>query len=171
VLPVPLDPVAAADAVSACRDAGVTGICAYIDDVALAVLAGLRSLGLAAPDDLAVVGVDDVPAARLAAPPLTTVTGGQSIITEHLARSIVAALAGKRAPATRIGHRAADPPRLRLTPGPPRDLPERAGALHRTKQQVELLGTRWKASPTGFGIWGRTCAECRKRSFSPWPAL
>jgi DNA-binding LacI/PurR family transcriptional regulator len=98
VLPVPLDPGAAADAVSTWRDAGVSGVCAYNDDVALAVLAGLRSLGLTAPDDLAVVGVDDVPAARLAFPPLTTVTSGQSVIAEHLARSIVAALAGKPAP-------------------------------------------------------------------------
>jgi DNA-binding LacI/PurR family transcriptional regulator len=98
VLPVPLDPGAAADAVSAWRDAGVTGICAYNDDVAIAVLAGLRTLGLTAPDDLAVVGVDDVPAARLAAPPLTTVTSGQSVVAEHLARSIVASLAGRPAP-------------------------------------------------------------------------
>ncbi len=98
VQPVPLDAEAAADAVSAWRGAGVTGICAYNDEVALAVLAGLRSLDLTAPDDLAVVGVDDVPAARLAFPPLTTVTGGQSVIAEHLARSIVAALAGKPAP-------------------------------------------------------------------------
>jgi DNA-binding LacI/PurR family transcriptional regulator len=98
VLPVPLDPEAAADAVSAWRDAGVTGICGYNDDIALAVLAGLRFLGLTAPDALAVVGVDDVPAARLAAPPLTTVTSGQSVVAEHLARSIAASLAGKPAP-------------------------------------------------------------------------
>ena len=80
------------------RDAGVTGVCAYNDEVALAVLAGLRALGLTAPGDLAVVGVDDIPAARLAFPPLTTVTGGQAVVAEHLARSIVAALAGKPAP-------------------------------------------------------------------------
>jgi DNA-binding LacI/PurR family transcriptional regulator len=98
VLPVPLDPAAAADAVFAWRAAGVTGICAYNDDVALAVLAGLRTLGLTTPDDLAVVGVDDIPAARLAFPPLTTVTSGQSVVAEHLARSIVAALAGSPAP-------------------------------------------------------------------------
>ncbi len=98
VRPVPLDAGAAADAVSAWRDAGVTGVCAYNDDVAIAVLAGLRSLGLTAPDDLAVVGVDDVPTARLAAPPLTTVSSGQSVIAEHLARSIVASLAGQPAP-------------------------------------------------------------------------
>ncbi len=98
VLPVPLEPAPAADAVRAWRDAGVTGVCAYNDEVALAVLAGLRELGLAAPGDLAVVGVDDVPAARLASPPLTTVTSGQGVVAEHLARTIVATLAGKPAP-------------------------------------------------------------------------
>ena len=38
-------PEAAADAVSAWRGAGVTAVCAYNDEVALAVLAGLRALG------------------------------------------------------------------------------------------------------------------------------
>jgi DNA-binding LacI/PurR family transcriptional regulator len=98
VVPVPIDPAGAADAVRAWRDAGVTGVCAYNDEVALAVLAGLRELGLGAPGDLAVVGVDDVPAARLAAPPLTTVTSGQGVVAEHLARTIVATLAGRPAP-------------------------------------------------------------------------
>ena len=98
VLPVPLEPEAAADAVSAWRDAGVTGVCAYNDDVALAVLAGLRLLRLAAPTDLAVVGVDDVPVAALAAPPLTTVRTDPGAVAEHLARTIVAALAGRPAP-------------------------------------------------------------------------
>ena len=98
VVPVPLEADAAADAVQRWRHAGVTGICAYNDDVALAVLAGLRDLGLSAPSDLAVVGVDDIPAARLASPPLTTVTSGQAVVAEHLARSIVASLAGKPAP-------------------------------------------------------------------------
>jgi DNA-binding LacI/PurR family transcriptional regulator len=98
VVPVPLDPAQAADAVGVWRDAGVTGVCAYNDDVALAVLAGLRERGLRAREDLAVVGVDDVPAARLASPPLTTVTSGQTAVAEHLAHTIVATLAGRPAP-------------------------------------------------------------------------
>ena len=98
VLPVPLDPGPAADAVRAWRDAGVTGVCAYNDEIALAVLAGLRELGLTAPGDLALVGVDDIPAARLASPPLTTVTSGQGVVAQHLARAIVASLAGKPMP-------------------------------------------------------------------------
>lgn len=55
------------------REPALTGICAFNDEVALAVLAGARQLGVSIPDDLAVIGVDDIPAAALAAPPLTTV--------------------------------------------------------------------------------------------------
>jgi DNA-binding LacI/PurR family transcriptional regulator len=95
---VPLDPSAAAAAVTAWRSAGVTGICAYNDEVALAVLAGMRLAGLAAPDDLAVIGVDDIPSARLAAPPLTTVTTDQAAVAAHLAATIVAVIAGEPEP-------------------------------------------------------------------------
>ncbi len=97
---VPLDAEAAAAAVEAWRaaDPPVTGVCAYNDDIALAVLAGLRRLGLSAPTDLAVIGVDDVPVAPLAAPPLTTVRTDLGAVAEHLARTIVADLAGKPAP-------------------------------------------------------------------------
>jgi DNA-binding LacI/PurR family transcriptional regulator len=97
---VPLDAGAAAAAVDAWRsaDPAVTAVCAYNDDIALAVLAGLRLRGLVAPADLAVIGVDDVPVATLAAPPLTTVRTDLSAVAEHLARAIVAALAGRPAP-------------------------------------------------------------------------
>jgi DNA-binding LacI/PurR family transcriptional regulator len=98
VRPVPLDPAAAATAVTDWRAAGVTGVCAYNDEVGLAVLAGLRRLGLAAPADLAVVGVDDIPAAALADPPLTTVVLDQQALATHLAASIAAGLAGRPAP-------------------------------------------------------------------------
>jgi DNA-binding LacI/PurR family transcriptional regulator len=97
---VPLDPAAAAEAVRAWRaaDPAVTAVCAYNDDLALAVLAGLRACGLSAPGDLAVIGVDDVPTAVLADPPLTTVTTDLRVIAEHIAQTIVRALAGEPAP-------------------------------------------------------------------------
>jgi len=94
---VPLDPDAAADAVRAWRDEGVTGVCAYNDDVAMAVLAGMRRLGLRAPADLAVIGVDDIPAARLAVPALTTVTTDQAAVAGHLAATVLAAIHGRPA--------------------------------------------------------------------------
>jgi DNA-binding LacI/PurR family transcriptional regulator len=91
---VPLDPDAAAKAVRAWRDEGVTAVCAYNDEVAMAVLAGMRRLGLRAPADLAVIGVDDIPAARLAVPALTTVTTDQAAVAAHLAATVLAAITG-----------------------------------------------------------------------------
>ncbi len=97
-LTVPLDPAAAAEAVRRWRATGVTGVCAYNDEVALAVLAGVRRAGLTAPADLAVIGVDDIPPARLADPPLTTVTTDQTVVGAHLAATVVAALNGRAGP-------------------------------------------------------------------------
>ncbi|HEX8343874.1 MAG TPA: LacI family DNA-binding transcriptional regulator, partial [Actinoplanes sp.] len=90
---VPVDPEAAARAVARWRDVGVTGVCAYNDEVALAVLAGMRVLGLAAPDDVAVVGVDDIPAGRVAAPPLTTIATDQAAVAARLADTVVDTIA------------------------------------------------------------------------------
>jgi DNA-binding LacI/PurR family transcriptional regulator len=95
---VPLNPAPAEVAVGRWRDRGVTAVCAYNDEVALAVLAGMRRRGLAAPADLAVIGVDDIPAARLAAPALTTVTTDQAAVAAHLSATVVAAINGRPEP-------------------------------------------------------------------------
>ena len=99
---VPLDPEAAAQAVREWRAEGVTAVCAYNDDVAMAVLAGMRRLGLHAPADLAVIGVDDIPAARLAVPALTTVTTDQAAVAAHLASTVLAAINGRAVPVTEL---------------------------------------------------------------------
>jgi DNA-binding LacI/PurR family transcriptional regulator len=97
---VALDPEEAAVAVDKWRlaEQPVTAVCAYDDEVALAVLAGLRHLALSAPDDLAVIGVDDIPAGRLAAPPLTTVATDQQAVARHLAQTVVSIVAGRPEP-------------------------------------------------------------------------
>lgn len=99
-LTVALEATAAAAAVHRWRTAEppVTAICGYNDEVALAVLAGMRERGLTAPGDLAVIGVDDIPAARLSAPPLTTVATGMATFGEHLAAVVAASLNGKSRP-------------------------------------------------------------------------
>jgi DNA-binding LacI/PurR family transcriptional regulator len=53
---------------------GVTAVLAFNDQMALGVVAGLRTLGIAVPDDVSVVGFDDVPMAAMVAPPLTTIS-------------------------------------------------------------------------------------------------
>lgn len=97
---VPLEVAAAAEVVRSWRAAAepVTAVAAYNDEVALAVVAGVRAAGLRVPEDVAVIGVDDFPAARLAAPPLTTVWQAIDAQATYLAASVMAALDGTEEP-------------------------------------------------------------------------
>jgi DNA-binding LacI/PurR family transcriptional regulator len=91
---VDLDVTSAATAVRSWRSgaAPVTAVAAYNDEVALAVLSGLRAEGLRTPQDVAVIGVDDIPAARLAAPALTTIWQAIDAQARYLADAVLAAL-------------------------------------------------------------------------------
>jgi DNA-binding LacI/PurR family transcriptional regulator len=55
-------------------DAGVTAVFCYNDMVAIGVLMACRELGLQVPQDLSVVGYDDIAMAGYISPPLTTVS-------------------------------------------------------------------------------------------------
>jgi DNA-binding LacI/PurR family transcriptional regulator len=52
---------------------GVTAVFCYNDQVAVGVLMACRELGIAVPEQLSVVGYDDVDLARYVTPPLTTI--------------------------------------------------------------------------------------------------
>ena len=103
VIRIPLDATGAAAAIAPWvgdrSDGRVTGICAYNDEQAFALLAGMRILGLTAPDDLAVIGVDDVPLAPFASPPLTSVNIDVPAIAVAMSRALLAAVRGETAPA------------------------------------------------------------------------
>ena len=90
-----LDIASAARAVAGWARESVTGVCAYNDETAMAVLAGMGEHRLSAPDDLAVIGVDDIPVAGLTAPPLTTVAFDLEEVGRHLAEAVAASLAGE----------------------------------------------------------------------------
>ena len=62
-------------------DAGVTAVIAYNDEVAIAVLAGIRRAGLRCPQDLAVIGMDEMAINASMEPPLSSV----AIDTDRLA--------------------------------------------------------------------------------------
>ena len=51
----------------------VTAVFAANDLMAIGAIKAIREAGLAIPDDIAIVGFDDIPAASLISPPLTTV--------------------------------------------------------------------------------------------------
>lgn len=100
VVTVPLDPDGATEAVRAWCGASpaVTGVCAYNDEVALAVLGGAYRLGLDVPGDLAVIGADNIPVAAVSIPPLTTVHADLQVLSGHIADTITCKLAGLPAP-------------------------------------------------------------------------
>jgi LacI family transcriptional regulator len=85
-----------------------TAVFAANDQAALGVVAAARRAGLHVPDDLSVVGSDDIPAGRYASPPITTihvpVQDMGRLATELLVRQL-------RAPAS-----AATPPTQRVLP-------------------------------------------------------
>lgn len=71
-----------------------TGVIAYNDEMAVALLAAMRRRGLTAPNDLAVIGVDNEPLSQFAAPPLTTIDQHHELIAAHLAEVVTCGLAG-----------------------------------------------------------------------------
>ena len=66
---------------------GRSGLCAYDDQIAIGVLGALSDLGLRAPDDLAVIGCDDLPVAALGTPALTTVSAAARAVGAAAARA------------------------------------------------------------------------------------
>ncbi|MEV6639395.1 LacI family DNA-binding transcriptional regulator [Amycolatopsis sp. NPDC051371] len=96
VLTVPPTPEEAAAAIHTWTSGArpVTAVCAYDDEMALVMLAGLRENEMRAPDDLSLIGVDDIPACVLTDPPLTTVRIDVPAHATEIARKIVHALSG-----------------------------------------------------------------------------
>lgn len=64
----------AAESVEAMRREGVTAVIAFNDLVALGLMTRLRELGVEVPGDVSIAGFDDVPMARFATPPLTSMS-------------------------------------------------------------------------------------------------
>ena len=89
-----MDGAKAALAVDQWTDASVTAVCAYNDETAMAVLAGMHLRGLRAPDDIAVIGVGDIAAAQVSIPPLTTIGLDYGETGRELAQAILESLAG-----------------------------------------------------------------------------
>jgi DNA-binding LacI/PurR family transcriptional regulator len=72
-------------------DRGVTAVVAANDQCALGAIAGLRRRGVTVPEDVSVVGFDDIPESEFFQPPLTTVhfdfaSQGRMIVDRLIAR-------------------------------------------------------------------------------------
>ena len=126
-----LDAAQAADAVAQWRQGPepVTAVCAFDDEYAFALLSGLAAHGLRAPQDVAVIGAEDIPLAALAVPPLTTVRVDARQLGERFAQLAVAPLSVERenegTPDDRAGSGAGADGEARL---PPVELVRRASA-------------------------------------------
>ena len=66
------------------------------DQMALGLLCALRELGRRVPDDVSVVGFDDVPEAPFFTPPLTTVRQDFAHVGQVAMRVLLDQLAGRR---------------------------------------------------------------------------
>ena len=67
----------------------------FNDTMAFGALHALASRGLTAPDDVAVIGFDNVPMAEFSIPPLTTVEPGTGQIAKHAVDLLAARLEGR----------------------------------------------------------------------------
>ncbi|MFM9555910.1 MULTISPECIES: substrate-binding domain-containing protein [Streptomyces] len=76
----------------------VTAVAAFNDLIALAVLASCRTQHIAIPDDLALIGVDDLPVSSLAVPALTTIGMDLTAAADNLTAGVLSAV-GAPAPA------------------------------------------------------------------------
>ncbi|MBY5990796.1 LacI family DNA-binding transcriptional regulator [Ferrimonas balearica] len=65
------------------------------DLIAIGAMQALKERGLSVPDDVAVVGFDDIPVARFASPPLTTVRQDTKLAGEMLVDSLIRLIRGE----------------------------------------------------------------------------
>ena len=109
---LPVMPELQADAVSALPDGeaaakkviatGVPldGVFAASDLIAIAALGVLRDAGLSVPEQVSVVGFDDIPAASMVTPPLTTIRQDTQLAGEVLVETLLKLMRGEEAEGT-----------------------------------------------------------------------
>ena len=76
---------------------GATGIVAYNDLTAIGALRGLRQAGALVPDEVSVVGFDDIEMAAWTDPPLTTIRQPTDALGQWAVDRLARVLAGERA--------------------------------------------------------------------------
>lgn len=81
----------AAVAARIARDLPEALVC-YDDKLALALLAGLRGQGVRVPEDVALVGFDDIPYAKISNPSLTTIVAPTHEMGRLAARALIGAI-------------------------------------------------------------------------------
>ncbi|MFC4243265.1 LacI family DNA-binding transcriptional regulator [Gryllotalpicola reticulitermitis] len=88
-------------------DRGTTAVFCGNDQMAIGLIHGFADRGLRVPDDISVLGFDDIPEARHSLPPLTTVNQDFAAVGRRAAHALIESLALGQQPGT-----IAVPPRL-----------------------------------------------------------
>ncbi|MGW0763415.1 substrate-binding domain-containing protein, partial [Streptomyces sp. NPDC002814] len=81
------------------RLSDVTAVFAANDDMAIGALRAFAEAGLAVPDDVSIVGYDDIPAAPYLSPPLTTVRQDFTAVADHAVDTLISMIEGTSRPA------------------------------------------------------------------------
>ncbi len=76
-----------------------TAVLCFNDLTAVGALRGARQLGLTVPDDLSLIGFDDVPLARYIEPPLSTIRQNTHALGQRAAQMLLELMAGGQPPA------------------------------------------------------------------------
>ena len=76
------------------RAAAVTAVVAYNDLMAMGLLRACRESGIRVPEDLSIIGFDDIFGADLTSPALTTVRSPMRALGEQAVRTLLAEVGG-----------------------------------------------------------------------------
>lgn len=81
---------------------GVTGLFCFSDEMAMGAISAIRQAGLRCPDDISVIGFDDLPLARFFQPGLTTIAQPKGRIGQQAVELLVNILQGGDSPVSQI---------------------------------------------------------------------
>ncbi|MCA5892242.1 LacI family transcriptional regulator [Isoptericola sp. NEAU-Y5] len=115
--------------------AEVTAVVAFNDLMALGILDRLRGRGVRVPDDMSVVGFDDVAVATLVSPALTTVHVPRAGLGRRAVDLLVAAIEARGSESPEL----ASPEQSSPEPGGAGQAPSRAAAAARHRLGVEIV--------------------------------
>ena len=89
-------------ALAAWRAKGVTAVACYNDLWAMSTIEAARRAGLVIPDDLAVIGIDNIPLTEIVEPTLTSVSVNMKRNVQAMIAELLAEMAGEPAPVPEI---------------------------------------------------------------------
>jgi LacI family transcriptional regulator len=116
-----------------------TAVLAYNDQMAIGFIRWVRQHGMRVPDDVSVIGFDNIWAAELVSPPLTTVAAPLRLMGETAVRTVLAQIGGVRPraagpvtlPVTLVVRRSTGPLRRRDRSHAPAHVEDRSGPERR----------------------------------------